>query len=99
MIKAFDLIQHTAYAINDNTIAIQKQGIAMGTCDSPVEANLTLLFYEYNFHNILSSFIIYKRYIDDILVVIPKSDTKQLTKTLQSILPTNLQLEPTKQPT
>ena len=99
MIKAFDLIQHTAYAINDNTIATQKQGIAMGTCDSPVEANLTLLFYEYNFHNILSSFIVYKRYIDDILIITTKSDIEQVTNTIQSIPPTNLQLESTKQPT
>ena len=71
----------------------------MGTCDSPVEANLTLLFFEYNFYNILSSFIIYKRYIDDILIITTKSDVKQVTNTIQSILPTNLQLEPTKQPT
>ena len=99
MIQAFDLIQHTAYAINNNTIAIQKQGIAMGTCDSPVEANLTLLFYEYNFHQTLSTFILYKRYIDDILIITTKSDAKQVQNTIQSIFPTNLQLEPTKQST
>lgn len=71
----------------------------MGTCDSPVEANLTLLFYEYNFADTLSSFIIYKRYIDDILIINTKTNIKQLSETIQSVFPKNLQLEPTKQDT
>ena len=58
--KAFMLVQHTAYTHNDDIIVLQRQGIAMGTCDSPVEANLTLLFYEYNFAEVLANCIVYK---------------------------------------
>ena len=70
----------------------------MGTCDSPVEANLTLLFYEYNFIDVLSTFIIYKRYIDDIFIVVHKQNKNKSKKQLQAIFPDNLQLKPTKQP-
>ena len=93
------LVQHTAYTYNDDTIALQRQGIAMGTCDSPVEANLTLLFYEYNFAETLAECIVYKRFIDDILIITKKDDLKRISKCLNWIFPTNIQLIPTKQPT
>ena len=57
MIQAFILIQDTSYCkyeyynsenIFIRLIALQIKGIAMGTCDSPYDANLTLLMYEDN---------------------------------------------------
>ena len=71
----------------------------MGTCDSPVEANLTLLFYEYQFIDVLGSFIIYKRYIDDIFIVSKRTDIQHNTQQLNAIFPNNYKLKPTKQAT
>ena len=93
------LVQHTAYTHNDDIIVLQRQGIAMGTCDSPVEANLTLLFYEYNFAEVLAHCIVYKIYIDDILIITKKGQLDTIANKLNSIFPTNIQLIPTKQPT
>ena len=93
------LVQQTAYTHNGDIISLQRQGIAMGTCDSPVEANLTLLFYEYNFVEVLANCIVYKRFIDDILIITKKGELNTITKRLNSIFPTNIQLIPTKQPT
>ena len=45
----FGAIQETAYSKHGNTNIIAKQikGIAMGACDSPYDANLTLLWWEF----------------------------------------------------
>ena len=71
----------------------------MGTCDTPVEANLTLLFYEYNFAEVLANCIVYKRYIGDILIITKKGELDTIANKLNSIFPKNIQLIPTKQPT
>ena len=53
MTDSFLAIQQTAYSKHSNydscrIIAKQIKGIAMGACDSPYDANLTLLHWEFN---------------------------------------------------
>ena len=49
MTDSFGAIQETAYSKHKDTNLIAKQikGIAMGACDSPYDANLTLLWWEF----------------------------------------------------
>ena len=52
MFDSFLVIQETAYSKHceisyNHLIAKQIKGIAMGACDSPFDANLTLLFWEF----------------------------------------------------
>ena len=49
MTDNFGAIQDTAYSKHKDIDLIAKQinGIAMGACDSPYDANLTLLWWEF----------------------------------------------------
>ena len=49
MTDSFGAIQDTAYSKHKDIDLIAKQikGIAMGACDSPYDANLTLLWWEF----------------------------------------------------
>ena len=53
IMKLFKLIQNCSYCkhhFEDAThIAFQHNGLGMGKCDAPPEANLVMLFFEFNY--------------------------------------------------
>ena len=63
------LILHESYCEYDKEIYKQTHGIPMGTPCAPQMANLFLNHYEQKISSFSSNLLIWKRYIDDILII------------------------------
>ena len=88
------LLYKTAFVGYKQTFAYQHNGSTMGNNESPAVANLVLLVYELSKWFIIQKFELYKRYMDDILIVCKRKNLNTLLPLIMFCLyPNNLKLK------
>ncbi|MGL4335486.1 MAG: reverse transcriptase domain-containing protein [Turicibacter sp.] len=88
IIRLLSWVLRNNYFMYDNKSYKQVKGTAMGSNVAPSFANLFMLFYELKMFEVIEKPILYKRYLDDILIVCNSEENfKLMFEYMQNMTP------------